>query len=123
MAEVDCVECEGARLNEQARHFRLETSDPKFSDNASLSLPEVCDLSIADAHEFFSGLVLDETRQFVATEPLKEIRNRLGFLLNVGLDYLMLNRTAPTLSGGESQRIRLAGQIGAGLVGVLVYSG
>ena len=62
---------------------------------------------------------LDPTRAFVAIEPIKEIRNRLGFLLNVGLDYLNLSRTAPTLSGGESQRIRLAGQIGAGLVGVL----
>ena len=119
MAEVDCVECEGDRLNQQARHFRLETSNETFKDKPSLSISDVCDLSIADAHEFFSGLVLDDTRQFVATEPLKEIRNRLGFLLNVGLDYLMLNRTAPTLSGGESQRIRLAGQIGAGLVGVL----
>lgn len=119
MAEVHCIECEGDRLNQQARHFRLETQNPRFSKQPSLSLPQVCDLSIADAHDFFSGLVLDETRQFVATEPLKEIRNRLGFLLNVGLEYLMLNRTAPTLSGGESQRIRLAGQIGAGLVGVL----
>lgn len=119
MAEVHCIECEGDRLNQQARHFRLESASPRFSEKPSLSLPEVCDLSIADAHEFFSGLKLDETRQFVATEPLKEIRNRLGFLLNVGLEYLMLNRTAPTLSGGESQRIRLAGQIGAGLVGVL----
>ena len=119
MGEVHCVECEGNRLNEQARHFRLETSSKKFADKPSLSLPEVCDLSISDAHEFFSGLVLDGIREFVAVEPLKEIRNRLGFLLNVGLDYLMLNRTAPTLSGGESQRIRLAGQIGAGLVGVL----
>ena len=119
MAEVHCVECQGDRLNEQARHFRLESASPRFENQPSLSLPEVCDLSIAGAHEFFSGLVLDETKQFVATEPLKEIRNRLGFLLNVGLEYLMLNRTAPTLSGGESQRIRLAGQIGAGLVGVL----
>ncbi|MFT7631477.1 MAG: excinuclease ABC subunit A, partial [Mariniblastus sp.] len=119
MAEVVCVECDGDRLNQQARHFRLETSSPKFEGRTSLSVSQVCDLSIADAHEFFSGLILDKTRQFVATEPLKEIRNRLGFLLNVGLDYLMLNRTAPTLSGGESQRIRLAGQIGAGLVGVL----
>ena len=119
MAEVHCVQCDGARLNEQARHFRLETSNKAFAKKPSLSLSDVCDLSIADAHDFFSGLVLDKTRQFVATEPLKEIRNRLGFLLNVGLDYLMLNRTAPTLSGGESQRIRLAGQIGAGLVGVL----
>ncbi|MEL7497180.1 MAG: excinuclease ABC subunit UvrA [Planctomycetota bacterium] len=119
MAELDCVHCHGDRLNKQARHFRLETSNSEFTDHASLSLPEVCDLSIDRAHQFFSGLVLDKTRQFVAAEPLKEIRNRLGFLLNVGLDYLMLNRTAPTLSGGESQRIRLAGQIGAGLVGVL----
>ena len=119
MAEVHCVECDGARLNEQARHFRIESANPKFADHSNLSISEVCDLSIADAHEFFAGLILDDVRQFVAVEPLKEIRNRLGFLLNVGLDYLMLNRTAPTLSGGESQRIRLAGQIGAGLVGVL----
>ncbi len=119
MAEVHCVECDGARLNQQARHFRIETANPQFAAKPSLSISEVCDLSIAEVHDFFSGLVLDKIRQFVATEPLKEIRNRLGFLLNVGLDYLMLNRTAPTLSGGESQRIRLAGQIGAGLVGVL----
>jgi excinuclease ABC subunit A len=119
MSELNCVRCGGDRLNEQARHFRLETSSQRFADRPSLSLPQVCDLSIEDAYEFFSGLELGGTKQFVATEPLKEIRNRLSFLLNVGLDYLMLNRTAPTLSGGESQRIRLAGQIGAGLVGVL----
>ena len=119
MSELHCVRCNGARLNEQARHFRLETTHEQFADKPSLSLPEVCDLSIEDAVKFFSGLTLDDTKQYVATEPLKEIRNRLGFLLNVGLEYLMLNRTAPTLSGGESQRIRLAGQIGAGLVGVL----
>ena len=119
MDEVHCVQCDGERLNEQARHFRIETTNPKFKKKPSLAVSEVCELSIADAHDFFSGLSLDKTRQFVATEPLKEIRNRLGFLLNVGLDYLTLNRTAPTLSGGESQRIRLAGQIGAGLVGVL----
>jgi excinuclease ABC subunit A len=119
MALIQCSSCEGTRLNEQSRNFRLETTHSQFIGNPNLSLPEVCELSIAEAYEFFSGLKLDPTRQFIATEPLKEIRNRLGFLLNVGLDYLMLNRTAPTLSGGESQRIRLAGQIGAGLVGVL----
>ncbi len=119
MAEIHCVECDGDRLNEQARHFRIETTNPKFQDRPSKSISDVCQLSIADAHDFFSGLALDPTRQMIATEPLKEIRNRLGFLLNVGLEYLNLNRTAPTLSGGESQRIRLAGQIGAGLVGVL----
>ncbi len=119
MAEVHCNDCNGARLNEQSRHFRLQTTHEKFGENSSLSISEACELSISDAFEFFGGLALDDTKQFIATEPLKEIRNRLGFLLNVGLDYLMLNRTAPTLSGGESQRIRLAGQIGAGLVGVL----
>ena len=118
MNEVDCVECNGLRLNEQARHFRLKTKRPQFK-KPNLSLPEVCDLSIAEAFDFFSELELESTRAFVAIEPIKEVRNRLGFLLNVGLDYLTLNRTAPTLSGGESQRIRLAGQIGAGLVGVL----
>ncbi len=119
MNEVDCVECHGDRLNNQARHFRMTSTVEKFADNPSLSLPQVCELSIADAFEFFSAMELDPTRAFVAIEPIKEIRNRLGFLLNVGLDYLNLSRTAPTLSGGESQRIRLAGQIGAGLVGVL----
>ncbi len=119
MNEVPCPECKGQRLTQQARYFRLETANPRFADNPNLSLPQVCNLSIRDASDFFAKLNLDDTLQFVATEPLKEIRNRLGFLLNVGLDYLMLDRTAPTLSGGESQRIRLAGQIGAGLVGVL----
>ena len=119
MNDVDCALCEGDRLNQQSRHYRLETSSDQFNGSANKSLPDICQLSISDAAEFFTGLNLDDTRQFVATEPLKEIRNRLGFLLNVGLDYLTLDRTAPTLSGGESQRIRLAGQIGAGLVGVL----
>ena len=74
---------------------------------------------MSEAIEFFSELELDATRTLIAGEVLKEIRGRLGFLSNVGLDYLTLDRTAPTLSGGESQRIRLAGQIGCGLVGVL----
>jgi len=78
----------------------------------------VCDLAINEAAEFFSALELDNTGQIIAEEVLKEICGRLGFLLNVGLDYLTLSRTAPTLSGGESQRIRLAGQVGCGLVGV-----
>ena len=119
MDDVGCAMCGGERLNQQSRHYRLLTASKKFADKPNKSLPEICQLSIADAAEFFAELDLDETRQFVATEPVKEICNRLGFLLNVGLDYLTLDRTAPTLSGGESQRIRLAGQIGAGLVGVL----
>jgi excinuclease ABC subunit A len=119
MNEIKCVDCGGARLNRQSRNFRLKTKHKSFADKPELSLPDVCHLSIAQVREFFSELELGDVRAFVATEPLKEIRNRLGFLLNVGLDYLTLNRTAPTLSGGETQRIRLAGQIGAGLVGVL----
>ena len=85
----------------------------------SLSLTEVCALSIAEAAEFFQSLQLDATGLFIAEEILKEIRGRLGFLLRCGLNYLTLDRTAPTLSGGETQRIRLAGQIGCGLVGVV----
>ncbi len=119
MDTIECGSCGGQRLNRQARSIRLETSSPDFADSPSLSLPEICQLSIVRAREFFSGLELDETGQLIAVDALKEIRNRLGFLLNVGLDYLTLDRTAPTLSGGESQRIRLASQIGSGLVGVL----
>jgi excinuclease ABC subunit A len=90
-----------------------------FILHPSLSLPEVCRLAVSDAAEFFSALELDATGTVIAAEALKEIRTRLQFLKNVGLEYLALDRTAPTLSGGEMQRIRLAGQIGCGLVGVL----
>jgi len=85
----------------------------------SLTLPQVCSLSIAEAAAFFEDLELTATERQIAEEVLKEIRGRLGFLLRCGLEYLTLDRTAPTLSGGESQRIRLAGQIGCGLVGVV----
>ena len=132
---VPCETCGGHRLNRQAGSYRITSTSlsvapaaeatssrrksAEASTEASLSLPEVCHLSIAEAAEFFSSLVLNETEQFIAEEVLKEIRGRLGFLLRCGLDYLTLDRTAPTLSGGESQRIRLAGQIGCGLVGVV----
>ena len=119
MDQIPCATCHGERLGQQARSFRLDTASKKFAGEKSKSLPQICNLSIEDAAEFFAKMEMDDTRAFVANEPLKEIRNRLGFLLNVGLNYLTLDRTAPTLSGGESQRIRLAGQIGAGLVGVL----
>ncbi len=119
MCVLGCGDCQGARLNRQARAVTLTTRHPDFAAGPQRSLPEVCSLSISDAVKFFSELELDDTRQAIAAEVLKEIRGRLGFLLNVGLDYLTLGRTAPTLSGGESQRIRLAGQIGCGLVGVL----
>src|SRR5690606_21812377 len=119
MRTLDCTDCHGERLHAQARFVRLTSTSPKFADNPSLSLPQVSNLPVNDASEFFAELVLSGPEQLIAEEVLKEIRGRLGFLINVGLDYLSLNRTAPTLSGGESQRIRLAGQIGCGLVGVL----
>ncbi|MGI9516134.1 MAG: excinuclease ABC subunit UvrA, partial [Pirellulaceae bacterium] len=119
MNTILCGACEGERLNRQARNIKIESSSKRFGDSPTHSLPEICDMAISDAREFFSGLVLDDTGKMIATDALKEIRNRLGFLLNVGLEYLTLDRTAPTLSGGESQRIRLASQIGSGLVGVL----
>ena len=135
-----CPGCDGARLNRQSRSVLIRSRSAKIPENkpktasgrktrtkksgnrnasVALSLPEVCNLSIADAAEFFAELDLDPTRQMIAEEVLKEISGRLGFLLRCGLDYLTLDRTAPTLSGGESQRIRLAGQIGCGLVGVV----
>ena len=119
MSTIDCPDCLGRRLNAQACSVTLTSAHPQFVDQPTRSLPDVCEFSVSEAIEFFRELELDETRGMIATEALKEVRGRLGFLQNVGLDYLSLNRTAPTLSGGESQRIRLAGQIGCGLVGVL----
>jgi excinuclease ABC subunit A len=119
MSVVDCESCGGERLNPQARSVTLRTASARFGDAAARTLPQVCALAISEAVEFFAELQLDATRRIIAAEVLKEIRARLRFLLNVGLDYLTLNRAAPTLSGGESQRIRLASQIGSGLVGVL----
>ncbi len=104
-----CKSCGGARLNPQARAVRL----------GGLALHELCALSVRAAREFITSLELTDVERIIAAEVLKEVRGRLEFLENVGLDYLTLDRTAPSLSGGESQRIRLAGQIGCGLVGVL----
>src|SRR6056297_234535 len=118
MSTMDCPDCKGNRLNPQARAVRLTTDDPAF-EQASLSICEVSDLSIEQLARFFANVKLSSTGQLIAGEALKEICTRIGFLLGVGLDYLTLARTAPTLSGGESQRIRLAAQIGSGLVGVL----
>ncbi|MFP6666981.1 MAG: excinuclease ABC subunit UvrA [Pirellulales bacterium] len=119
MSVIRCPDCEGRRLNPQACAVRVSTAHQGFGECRSRSLPEACGLPVSEAAAFFSELQLDSTRQMIAAEVLKEVCGRLGFLLNVGLDYLSLDRTAPTLSGGESQRIRLAGQIGCGLVGVL----
>ena len=118
MNTIHCPQCDGQRLVDQARNMRMHSRHVRFANNPELSLPEVCHLSVNQAVEFFSDLKLDKNSALVAEDALKEIRARLGFLLNVGLGYLTLDRTAPTLSGGEAQRIRLAAQIGSGLVGV-----
>ena len=119
MRVIGCARCGGKRLNAQACAVTLSTRCPKFRDRPRRSLPELCAMPISDVDEFFTALELDELGQQIAAEPIKNIRTRLGFLRNVGLDYLTLDRTAPTLAGGEMQRIRLAGQIGCGLVDVL----
>ncbi len=120
MRQAECTQCHGARLNAQALAVRL-TGRPggAESDPQTLNMAEAFRLPIRRALLFFQNLVLDQTQRLIAHEPLKEIRARLQFLVDVGLDYLTLERAAPTLSGGESQRIRLASQIGCGLVGVL----
>ena len=109
MRKAVCPACKGARLNSQALAVRL----------GALNMRELSALSIQDALAFFKKLELSPTQQVIARDAIKEVRARLGFLCDVGLEYLALDRPAPTLSGGESQRIRLASQIGAGLVGVL----
>jgi len=123
MSTMDCPDCHGRRLNSQASAVKICTGAKEFSEGKAaqvdFSLPELCELPVEKLHLFFSSVQLGDTEAVIAAEALKEIRTRIGFLLGVGLDYLSLGRTAPTLSGGESQRIRLAGQIGSGLVGVL----
>ena len=122
MNTIECVDCHSQRLNPQACAVTLTTNSQKYIAAAGTdkaSLPTLCELPIDELIEFFSDIQLSDIDAKIASEALKEIRTRLGFLLGVGLDYLTLGRTAPTLSGGESQRIRLAGQIGSGLVGVL----
>lgn len=119
MHTLDCSGCGGQRLNPQARALRLRSTSPAFERAPWKSLPDVSTLPLDRAAEFFADLDLSDVQQTIAGEALKEIRARIGFLLSTGLSYLSLSRTAPTLSGGESQRIRLASQIGSGLVGVL----
>ncbi|WP_372769806.1 excinuclease ABC subunit UvrA [Pseudoalteromonas sp.] len=105
----DCPSCSGSRLREEARHVFLGTTN----------LPHVTKMSIGEAQQFFGKLSFSGQKAKIAEKILKEISDRLSFLVNVGLNYLSLERSAETLSGGEAQRIRLASQIGAGLVGVM----
>ena len=109
MREVPCPVCEGTRLKPEVLAVRV----------GGKSIAEVCELPLREARHFLDTLELGERERTIATQVLKEIQARLGFLLDVGLDYLSLMRPAGTLSGGEAQRIRLATQIGSGLVGVL----
>ncbi|MCC2666647.1 MAG: excinuclease subunit UvrA [Gammaproteobacteria bacterium] len=109
LANKKCEACGGARLSKAARHVFV----------ADKSLPDVTAYSIIQSRKFFENLQLTGFRAEIAVKILKELTSRLDFLINVGLDYLSLDRSAETLSGGEAQRIRLASQIGAGLVGVM----
>ncbi|RUO80159.1 excinuclease ABC subunit UvrA [Idiomarina tyrosinivorans] len=109
LAVQPCKSCHGTRLRIEARHVFVNDT----------TLPEIVEKSIGDALDFFNNLSLEGQRAQIAEKILKEINDRLHFLVNVGLNYLSLSRSAETLSGGEAQRIRLASQIGAGLVGVM----
>ena len=104
-----CPDCEGKKLRKESLSVKIDGK----------SISEITEYSISNALEFFQNLKLSGNEKIIAEEILKEINSRLSFLINVGLHYLTLNRKAPTLSGGESQRIRLASQIGSSLVGVM----
>ena len=109
MSGVQCRSCHGHRLKKEILAVTV----------GGMNIAELCDLSVSDAYDFFEKLELSDREKLIGAQILKEIKSRLGFLINVGLDYLSLSRASATLSGGESQRIRLATQIGSSLVGVL----
>lgn len=109
LSSQSCPDCHGTRLKRDARHVLVK----------GLNLPTITDMTVAESAEYFTKLKLSGTRAQIAEKILKELQDRLKFLVDVGLNYLTLNRSADTLSGGEAQRIRLASQIGAGLVGVM----
>lgn len=109
MSDEPCPKCHGKRLKDASLAVKVNGKN----------IAEVTDMSIVDALDFFNNLELSEKEEIIAKQVLKEIRERLGFLKNVGLDYLTMSRMAGTLSGGEAQRIRLATQIGSHLVGVI----
>jgi excinuclease ABC subunit A len=108
----ECEDCNGKRLRRESLHVYLD-------DKEKINIVDITSLSIRDAKEYFARLPLSKKEQEIASVVIKEIESRLEFMLNVGLDYLALNRKADTLSGGEAQRIRLASQLGSQLVGAL----
>ncbi|MFZ8957772.1 MAG: excinuclease ABC subunit UvrA, partial [Pseudohongiellaceae bacterium] len=109
MSSQPCPECDGSRLRKDARHVLIEGAN----------LPSITEMTVARAADYFGSLKLAGKQAKIAEKVLKELQDRLKFLVDVGLNYLTLSRSADTLSGGEAQRIRLASQIGAGLVGVM----
>ena len=109
MSAVPCDECHGQRLSKESLAVTV----------GGINISGFCDKSVTEALEFIDALELNEREKLIAAPILKEIRSRLGFLRSVGLEYLTLSRASGTLSGGESQRIRLATQIGSSLMGVL----
>ncbi|MFT7472500.1 MAG: excinuclease ABC subunit A, partial [Kiritimatiellia bacterium] len=109
LSSQSCPDCSGTRLRKDARHVLIK----------GLNLPSITGMTVAQSADYFKKLKLSGTRAQIAEKILKELQDRLKFLIDVGLNYLTLNRSADTLSGGEAQRIRLASQIGAGLVGVM----
>ena len=113
MDEVVCSSCEGNRLKKESLHFKI----------ANKNISELAKLDINELEKWFEDLdtKLSKKQAIIASEILKEIKTRIQFLLDVGLDYLTLDRTSKSLSGGEAQRIRLATQIGSQLVGVYTY--
>lgn len=120
VTDIPCTACRGGRLRMDAAAVRFGgMTGSKPLPQTGKTIVEVCNATLAEAAQFFKSLRLDTRQKSIAGELLHEIRNRLQFLIDVGLDYLNLHRAAPTLSGGEAQRIRLAGQIGSGLSGVL----
>ena len=111
MSTTPCPKCKGARLKPEALAITI----------GDKNIQQVTDMTIAEANEFFSDIKFTQREEIIAKQIMKELHARLGFLLDVGLDYLTLSRSAGTLSGGEAQRIRLATQIGSGLVGVFIF--
>jgi excinuclease ABC subunit A len=123
LSEQTCEACRGARLRPEALAVRLHTADAAAARPSSRGLPghsirDLTDMTVEAAHDFFGRLELNAEQRVVADQILGEIRRRLAFLIDVGVGYLTIGRSAATLSGGEAQRIRLAGQVGSGLVGV-----